>query len=55
MRSTKAFGLPFAHSLRYELQDPGILVTTLQLGPTNTDFFHRAGKGKHRGRIKRKN
>ena len=41
--ATKAFGLSFAHSLRYELRDAGISVTALQPGPTNTDFFHRAG------------
>ena len=37
--ATKAFGLSFAHSLRYELRDTGISVTALQPGPTNTDFF----------------
>ena len=41
--ATKAFGLSFAHSLRYELKDTGISVTALQPGPTDTDFFHRAG------------
>ena len=41
--ATKAFGLSFAHSLRYELRDTRISVTALQPGPTNTDFFHRAG------------
>jgi uncharacterized protein len=41
--ATKAFVLSFAHSLRYELKDSGITVTALQPGPTNTDFFHRAG------------
>ncbi len=41
--ATKAFGLSFAHSLRYELRDTGVSVTALQPGPTNTDFFHRAG------------
>lgn len=41
--ATKAFGLSFAHSLRYELRDTRITVTALQPGPTNTDFFHRAG------------
>lgn len=41
--ATKAFGLSFAHSLRYELRNTGISVTALQPGPTNTDFFHRAG------------
>jgi short-subunit dehydrogenase len=41
--ATKAFGLSFAHSLRYELRDTNISVTALQPGPANTDFFHRAG------------
>jgi short-subunit dehydrogenase len=41
--ATKAFVLSFAHSLRYELKDTGISITTLQPGPTDTDFFHRAG------------
>ena len=53
--ATKAFGLSFAHSIRYELKDTGISVTALQPGPTDTDFFRRAGmedtevgtKGKH--------
>jgi short-subunit dehydrogenase len=41
--ATKAFLLSFAHSIRYELKDTGVTVTTLQPGPTDTDFFHRAG------------
>jgi short-subunit dehydrogenase len=41
--ATKAFDLSFAHSLRYELRDSGVTVTALQPGPTDTDFFHRAG------------
>jgi short-subunit dehydrogenase len=41
--ATKAFDLSFAHSLRYELRDTGVGVTALQPGPTDTDFFHRAG------------
>src|ERR1700761_5999512 len=41
--ATKAFVLSFAHSLRYELRDTEVDVTALQPGPTNTDFFHRAG------------
>ncbi len=41
--ATKAFVLSFAHSLRYELSDSGVSVTALQPGPTDTDFFHRAG------------
>ena len=41
--ATKAFVLSFAHSLRFELKDTGVGVTALQPGPTDTDFFHRAG------------
>lgn len=41
--ATKAFVLSFAHSLNYELRDSNITVTALQPGPTDTDFFHRAG------------
>lgn len=41
--ATKAFVLSLAHSIRYELRDTGISVTALQPGPTDTDFFHRAG------------
>jgi short-subunit dehydrogenase len=41
--ATKAFVLSFAHSLRYELKETGVTVTALQPGPTDTDFFHRAG------------
>ena len=41
--ATKAFVLSFSHSLRYELKETGVMVTALQPGPTDTDFFHRAG------------
>jgi short-subunit dehydrogenase len=41
--ATKAFVLSFAHSLSYELRDTGVTVTALQPGPTDTNFFHRAG------------
>lgn len=41
--ATKAFFLSFAHSLRHELSETGVSVTALQPGPTDTDFFHRAG------------
>ena len=50
--ATKAFVLSFAHSLRYELRDTGISVTALQPGPTNTDFFQRAGMDNTEGRIR---
>jgi short-subunit dehydrogenase len=41
--ASKAFELSFAKSLRAELVDTGVTVTALQPGPTDTDFFHRAG------------
>ena len=41
--ATKPFDLSLAHSIRYELRDTAITVTALQPGPTDTDFFHRAG------------
>jgi len=41
--ASKAFDLSFAKSLRAELEDTGVTVTALQPGPTDTDFFHRAG------------
>jgi uncharacterized protein len=41
--ATKAFDLSFAKALRNELKDTNITVTALQPGPTNTDFFRRAG------------
>lgn len=33
----------FAKTLRAELEDRNITVTALQPGPTDTEFFHRAG------------
>ncbi len=41
--ASKAFVLSFSQSLRHELKDTGVTVTALQPGPTNTNFFHRAG------------
>jgi short-subunit dehydrogenase len=43
--ASKAFDLSFAKSLRAELEvmKSGVTVTALQPGPTDTDFFHRAG------------
>ena len=41
--ATKAFDKSFAASLRSELEDTGVTVTTLMPGPTETNFFHRAG------------
>ncbi|UJR81880.1 SDR family NAD(P)-dependent oxidoreductase [Sandaracinus amylolyticus] len=41
--ATKAFDLGFAEALRDELRDTGVTVTALQPGPTETQFFRRAG------------
>ncbi len=41
--ATKAFLLSFSEALRNELQDTGVTVTALLPGPTETNFFHRAG------------
>ncbi len=41
--ASKAFVQQFAEGLRGELEDTGVTVTALQPGPTETNFFHRAG------------
>jgi uncharacterized protein len=41
--ASKAFLLSFAEAIRYELRDSGVTVTALMPGPTDTDFFERAG------------
>ncbi|WP_317987825.1 SDR family NAD(P)-dependent oxidoreductase [Hyalangium gracile] len=41
--ASKAFLLSFSEALRNELADAGITVTALMPGPTETNFFHRAG------------
>lgn len=41
--ASKAFLLSFAEAIRYELRDTGITVTALMPGPTETEFFERAG------------
>jgi short-subunit dehydrogenase len=40
--ATKAYVLSFSEALRSELKDSGIVVTTLQPGATDTDFFNKA-------------
>lgn len=40
---TKAFIDSFSFALRNELQDSGVTVTCLMPGPTDTEFFERAG------------
>lgn len=41
--ASKAFLFSFAESLRNELKDTGVTVTALLPGPTDTNFFRRAG------------
>ena len=41
--ASKAFIQSFAHALRYELGGTGVTVTALLPGPTDTEFFDRAG------------
>src|SRR5215217_7358362 len=41
--ASKAFLQSFAQAVRFELKDTGVTVTALQPGPTDTDFFDRAG------------
>jgi short-subunit dehydrogenase len=41
--ATKAFVDSFSYALRNELKDTGVTVTCLMPGPTDTDFFERAG------------
>lgn len=41
--ASKAFVQSFAEGNRAEVKDKGISITALQPGPTETNFFHRAG------------
>jgi short-subunit dehydrogenase len=41
--ASKAFLQSFAQAIRHELKDTGVTVTALQPGPTDTEFFERAG------------
>jgi short-subunit dehydrogenase len=41
--ASKAFLYSFAEAIRYELRDTGVTVTALMPGPTDTNFFDRAG------------
>jgi short-subunit dehydrogenase len=41
--ASKAFVDSFSFALRNELKDTGVTVTVLMPGPTDTDFFERAG------------
>src|SRR4051794_8020747 len=41
--ASKSFLLSFAEALRVEVKDAGVTVTALMPGPTDTNFFDRAG------------
>lgn len=41
--ATKSFVQSFAEAIREELKDTGVSVTSLMPGPTETEFFERAG------------
>ena len=41
--ASKSFVLSFAEALRYEVKDSGVTITALMPGPTDTEFFDRAG------------
>ena len=41
--ASKTFIHSFAEGLRNELKDTGVTITALMPGPTDTNFFHRAG------------
>lgn len=41
--ASKAFLYSFAEAIRHELRETGVTVTALMPGPTDTDFFERAG------------
>ena len=41
--ASKAFLRSFSEAIRNELKDTGVTVTALMPGPTDTNFFHRAG------------
>jgi short-subunit dehydrogenase len=41
--ASKAFIQSFSQAIREELKGTGVTVTALQPGPTETNFFHRAG------------
>jgi len=41
--ASKSFLQSFAEALQNELKDADVTITSLMPGPTDTDFFHRAG------------
>ncbi|MER6349982.1 SDR family NAD(P)-dependent oxidoreductase [Streptomyces sp. NPDC001595] len=41
--ASKSFVQSFAEALAEEVKDTGVTVTSVMPGPTDTDFFHRAG------------
>lgn len=52
--ASKAFVHSFAEGLRNELKDTGVTVTSLMPGPTDTNFFHRAGMDDTKAGAKKK-
>ena len=52
--ASKAFIHSFAEGLRNELKDTGVTVTSLMPGPTDTNFFHRAGMDDTKAGAKKK-
>ncbi len=41
--ASRAFVQSFCEAIRQEVNDKGVTITALQPGPTETNFFHRAG------------
>lgn len=52
--ASKAFIHSFAEGIRNELKETGVTVTSLMPGPTDTNFFHRAGMDDTKAGAKRK-
>lgn len=52
--ASKAFIHSFSEGLRNELKDTGVTVTSLLPGPTDTNFFHRAGMDDTKAGAKKK-
>lgn len=52
--ASKAFIHSFAEGIRNELKDTGVTVTSLMPGPTDTNFFHRAGMDDTKAGAKKK-
>lgn len=52
--ASKAFIHSFAEAIRNELKDTGVTVTSLLPGPTDTNFFHRAGMDDTKAGVEKK-